>query len=201
MNTASGSRSQINSLIGQVNHLSVNGIMDHLLSLYICMRWAPGTDFLKLAQRELANTWVGEDMQAHMAEVTRDTVLSSFLKVDITSMRCGSEHHVEDTPGIEMLSTDLGTETPTSSMLHRIVERNLKNSEFGITKAVRELGRISNLNKVLFFDKARPDADSLYVADMRGRASRGGAGCRGPCSSARPKGTTTTSRRPTTCSF
>ena len=224
----------INSLIGQVNHFSVNGFMDHLLSLYLCMRWVPGMDFGKLAQRELASTWVGEDMQAHMVEVTCDTVLSSFLKVDstsmrggsehhvkgtpsiemlstdlgtrefvntwvaedmpahlvevtthdtmlssflkvgITSMRCGSVHHVEDTPGIEKLSTDLGAETPTISMLYRIVERDLKNSEFGITKAVRELGRINNLNKALLFDKARPDADSLYVADMRGRASRGG---------------------------
>merc|ERR1719330_1110421 len=130
MDTASGSRNQIKNLISQVNHLSVNGLMDHLLSFYICMRWVPDAEFVKLAENELSTQWVDEDTQAQ-TEVTRNSILASFLKSDITPMRCSSGFHVQDIANIDLLIRDFETETSTLNMLARTIERILTRSQWG----------------------------------------------------------------------
>merc|ERR1740123_828178 len=63
----------VKKLVRQVNDMSIDGILDGLLSFYICMRWMPDKEFMDLATHELQEVAVDEKTPK-MPTVTEDQI-------------------------------------------------------------------------------------------------------------------------------
>merc|ERR1719330_2102463 len=146
-------------LVSQVNDMSVDGILDSLLSFYICMRWIPDTEFLNLALHELRTVSVDEKTPK-MPQVTEDEILNMYLDSHLTPLRCGSAMNVQDVVSIDKLLVSLNTSSAPMSRL------------YSFSKTVQEAGRSwffkrNNLKEAMSYEGSE---DSVYVQDMRALA-------------------------------
>ncbi|CAE7569925.1 unnamed protein product [Symbiodinium natans] len=67
-------REHVRKLVEQVNHLSIDGILDHLLSFYVCMRYLPDEEFVELAKYEMEKVAVDHATPAVGHNVTRQEI-------------------------------------------------------------------------------------------------------------------------------
>lgn len=97
----SDGQNQMKELIEQVNHMSIDGILQHLLSFYVCMRWVPDDRFVSAMKFEMENVNVDRLTKASETEVTEDEIMKMYASFDAMPLKCGSALHVQDSFSID----------------------------------------------------------------------------------------------------
>lgn len=172
--TASGGQAHVQNLIKEVNHLSIAGILNHLLSFYVCMRWFPDAEFVKLARFELGTTYVDEATGPKTSGVTRDEVIQKYLESAITPLRCTSNVNVQDVEQLDKLIEQYNNPTSAIHELYTSVKKIHEAFSWSFMRWLRfgerQSTRIQRVNTAMMWDSSKPDEDSPFMADLRGRA-------------------------------
>jgi len=156
----------IQQLVGEVNHMSIDGILNHLLSFYVCMRWIPDAEFVKLASFELQTVSVDEKTpRIPAADVNRDKVLDMYIDQSITPLRCNNNMHVQSVSDINKLIADL--ENPGSNLNYLYKYTTQVDSNW---RRWWWFGKRRNLNEGMKWNASKPNEDSVFVADVRQKA-------------------------------
>jgi len=108
------SKEMVKKLVEQVNHMSIDGILRHLLSFYICMRWVPDDQFIKLTQFEMENVDVDKQTERTGEPVTEDEAIAAYANMDAVPLKCSSGMSVQNTQMIDKLLDEL--DRPSSSI-------------------------------------------------------------------------------------
>jgi len=108
------SKETIKKLVEQVNHMSIDGILRHLLSFYICMRWVPDDQFVRYMQHEMQHVDVDQQTLRTGQDVSEETVFKAYVDFDAVPLKCSSGMSVQDTQFIDALLENL--KKPTSDI-------------------------------------------------------------------------------------
>jgi len=161
MQKADAGRERMQDLIAQVNHMSIDGILEHLLSFYICLRWVPDEEFINLASFELTHVTVDQKTPKE-EKVSREELIERYLTGELLPLRCGSAMNVQDYESMNKLIDSLKTE---NSSLYK-AQRFSKKVAFkgtgthGLTNMRK---RVQKVEDALFYEG---EGDSVYVKDM-----------------------------------
>eukprot|EP00437_Effrenium_voratum_P012950 CAMPEP_0181443088 /NCGR_PEP_ID=MMETSP1110-20121109/24373_1 /TAXON_ID=174948 /ORGANISM="Symbiodinium sp., Strain CCMP421" /LENGTH=803 /DNA_ID=CAMNT_0023567053 /DNA_START=41 /DNA_END=2452 /DNA_ORIENTATION=- len=155
---AESGKQHVRELARQVNHLSIDGILDHMLSFYVCMRFLPDKDFMDLAKYELERVAVDQDTPVAGHDVSREEIYQEFKNAHLFPLRCGRSMHVQDIEAIDQLVQTLND---SSSLLNEAYRFSVNVTEKA-GKSLHEMDKEMRLNES---DPERPD--SIYVQDMR----------------------------------
>jgi len=109
--STSDGQKQMKELIEQVNHMSLDGILRHLLSFYVCMRWVPDERFVKALKFELENVNIDSATKASKEPVSEEDILKMYASFDAIPMKCGRAMHVQDAHSIDKFLEAARSET------------------------------------------------------------------------------------------
>jgi len=152
----------IKTLLTEVNAMSIDGILDHLLSFYICMRWVPDVEFVDLAQFELTQVSVDEKTPA-VEKIDREGVMKAFLNADLTPLRCTSQVNVQNLVKIDEYLEAFNT--PSSDM-NRLYTFSQQIHEAGEELTAPWGSRVRKVDRAMHYDEDK-GTDSVFVEDMR----------------------------------
>lgn len=107
MDDVEESQQTMRKLVEQVNHMSIEGILRHLLSFYICMRWVPDAQFMTLAKHEFENVDLDQQTLKAGKEMTKEELFATYVNFDAVPMKCSSGMSVQDTEQIDILLKQL----------------------------------------------------------------------------------------------
>lgn len=107
----SDGQQQMKELIEQVNHMSLDGILRHLLSFYVCMRWVPDERFVKAIKFELENVNIDSATKASSEPISEKKILEMYASFDAIPMKCGRAMHVQDAHSINAFLTAAKSES------------------------------------------------------------------------------------------
>lgn len=160
----------VKELIHQVNAVSIDGILDHLLSFYICMRWVPDEEFIRLAQFELEHVSV-DHATPKEGKLDRDGILKKVYQASLTPLRCNSAINVQRVDKVDELVKQFNT-TSELHQLYRFSENVWKFTDGTILNLDGVLlNEVKAFNRGLEHDPNHP-GDSVFVREMRQVASK-----------------------------
>jgi len=160
MQKADAGRERMQDLIAQVNHMSIDGILEHLLSFYICLRWVPDEEFINLASFELTHVTVDQKTPKE-EKVSREELIERYLTGELLPLRCGSAMNVQDYESIQKLIDSLKTE---NSPLYEAARFSRKVANKGTGGTLTKMTtRVQKVEDALFY---KGKGDSVYVKDM-----------------------------------
>jgi len=151
-------REHVRKLVEQVNHLSIDGILDHLLSFYVCMRYVPDEEFVELAKYELDKVAVDHATPALGRNVTREEIYEEYRQAHLFPLRCSNSIYVQKSDEIDKLTLALNTSTSKLNEAYRFTVNVTK-------KAMRSLQEMDEELRLNLSDADRHD--SIYMEDMR----------------------------------
>merc|ERR1719265_972567 len=167
-------QAHVRKLIEEVNHMSIDGILDHLLSFYICMRWVPDEDFVDLAKFESANMPVTAKTVLR-TDPTRDDTVEDYIKFAQVPLRCGTGMHVQHVEEIDKLIATLEEPTSGLSTAYRFSEQVASASSSFFTKTFSSMKSIIEATDgELHYEypkEGQKSKDSVYVQDMQAKVA------------------------------
>lgn len=156
----------VGNLLTEVNDMSIDGILDHLLSFYICMRWVPDHEFVKLAQFELSEVSMDEKTQALSDTPSHDDIIQLFLQAGLTPLRCTSQTYVQNYEKIDTLLNNFNDSSSAMSQLYTQVK-----SVYEAGDGLINFNRVAATNQAMHYDASK-NGDSVFLQDMRSVARR-----------------------------
>lgn len=90
------------TLIDQVGRMSMPGIMEHMLSFYVCLRWVPDAQYMDVARFEKENVDV-DDATPRSSTVSRDDLIMAYTDFDMIPLKCSSSISVRDHENIDTI--------------------------------------------------------------------------------------------------
>lgn len=88
-------------LVEQVNHMSIPGIIEHMLSFYVCMRWVPDQQYMEVAKFEQEHVDVDEVTQMK-SNATDADLIKAYTDFDMMPMKCSTSINVRDHDSIDL---------------------------------------------------------------------------------------------------
>jgi len=85
-----------------VNHMSIPGIIEHMLSFYVCMRWVPDKQYMEVAKFEQGAVDVDEETQMKNNASDAD-LIKAYTDFDMMPLKCSTAIHVRDQDSIDLL--------------------------------------------------------------------------------------------------
>lgn len=125
--TADGQK-EMQTLIEQVNAMSIDGILRHLLSFYVCMRWVPDERFVKAFQFEMEHVSVDSATKATGEPVSEKEIFQMYADFDAVPMKCGKAMHVQATHDIDAFLRAARKETSGLNLAYEYSKKVAKTS-------------------------------------------------------------------------
>lgn len=163
METTKGSQAFVKTLVEEVDTMSIDGILNHLLSFFFCMRWVPDSEFMKLASFELSHVSLDEQTpRLRPEEVDRNKVLDMYLNAQLTPLRCSNNYNVQSEADLDRLLADLRNGGSTLNEVYSFAK--------GVDETVGLFRRRNSINKAMLWDPEDPDSDAVQIKDLRMKA-------------------------------
>eukprot|EP00933_Yihiella_yeosuensis_P067875 TRINITY_DN729_c0_g1_i3.p1 TRINITY_DN729_c0_g1~~TRINITY_DN729_c0_g1_i3.p1 ORF type:complete len:815 (-),score=204.08 TRINITY_DN729_c0_g1_i3:371-2815(-) len=173
MKQAEAARRDTKELVEQVNHLSIDGILDHMLSFYICLRWVPDERFVKLATHELQHVSVDPET-GRVPDADRDAVIHEYRKSGLVPLRCGRAVHVQNIEEIDKMIKSMNTSKSGLNDAYRfsksVAEAASKTGLDVLEKTFDKRAGVQAVDKALHYDQAKGE-DSVFLKDTLRQAS------------------------------
>ncbi|CAJ1461689.1 unnamed protein product [Effrenium voratum] len=167
---AESGKQHVRELARQVNHLSIDGILDHMLSFYVCMRFLPDKDFMDLAKYELERVAVDQDTPVAGHDVSREEIYQEelTLSVVVTCLESSLDRghyvsrsmHVQDIEAIDQLVQTLND---SSSLLNEAYRFSVNVTEKA-GKSLHEMDKEMRLNEQLGELSRAPEGNPKAVS-------------------------------------